>query len=170
MNKYILLLVLISGFLSGYLVGDYRGRDARESLERAVATGKTLASERETALVQLKAELDSISDKYHGELDTIRKDSASKASEWRRSGNSLNARINHTTARLAESDTRLKSLVAQREAASGSSKASLDQKIALLQKERAGLQQEIESNTCLRARVPHDVFDALNETNTGGKK
>jgi len=170
MNKFILLLVLISGFLSGYLIGDFRGSSSRESLKKAVETGKTLASERETAITQLNAELDGINDKHRRELETIQKNNASRVSEWRRTKASLDDNIKRSTAILNESDTRLKSLVARRDAASGTEKNNLDLEIARLQKERGDMQRDIEGNACLQARVPHSVFDALNETTAAGRK
>jgi chromosome segregation ATPase len=170
MNKYILLLVLISGFLSGYLIGDYRGSYARESLKMAVETGKVLVSEREATLTQLKAELDGIADKHQRELEVIRKDNANKAAEWRRTRNGLDDSIKRATAKLNESDIRLKSLVARRDGTSGSVRASLDLEIAHLQKERDNLKQEIEGNACLQTRLPHSVFEALNETKVAGIK
>ena len=170
MNKYILLLVLISGFLSGYLIGDFRGSSARESLKKAVETGNTLASEREAAITQLKTELDGIDDKHRRELETIQKNNASRVSEWRRTKASLDDNIKRSTAILNESDTRLKSLVARRDAASGTEKSNLDLEIARLQKEREVMQRDIEGSACLQARVPHSVFDALNETTAAGRK
>ena len=170
MRNFVLLLVLISGFLSGYLIGDYRGRDARESLKKAVETGNTLASERETSIARLKEELDTISDKQHRELETIRENNLSKAAEWRRAKGGLDDKIRHATAKLDESYTRLKTLISQRDGASASQKASFDLEIALLQKEREDLRREIEGSACLQARVPHSVSDALNVANIPGRK
>lgn len=163
MKNIVLLLVLISGFLSGYLIGDYRGKDARESLKKAVETGNQLDAERETAITQLKWELDGINDKHRRELESIRKQNDYKASEWHRAKDGLDDNIKRATAKLNESDTRLKSLIAQRDGSSGAGKAGLDQEISRLQKERDNIRQEIESTACLQARVPHSVFDALNE-------
>lgn len=170
MNKYILLLVLVSGFLSGYLVGDYRGRDARETLRMAAETGRTLDTERAAAIVKLKTELGDISDRHRHELESVRKENAAKVAEWRRTQNALRDQISLATAKISESDTRLKTLVEQRDAATGKEEASLNLEIAHLRKEREELRREIEGNTCLQTRVPHSVFDALNETNTGGGK
>jgi gas vesicle protein len=170
MRNFVLLLVLISGFLSGYLIGDYRGRDARESLKKAVETGNTLASEREIAIARLKEELDTINDKQNRELETIREDNLSKAAEWRRAKGSLDNRIRRATTKLDESYTRLKTLISQRDGASAPEKASLDLEIARLQKEREDLRREIEGSACLQARVPHSVSDALNVANIPGRK
>lgn len=170
MSKFILLLVLIAGFLSGYMIGDYRGKDARETLQKAAETGKTLDTERDAAIAQLKTELDGINDKRHRELEAIRKDNASKTAAWRRSQDTLDDQIKRSSSKLAESDTRLKTLVAQRDGATGAEKASLDLKIANLRKEREDLRRDIEGNACLQARVPHSVFDALNEAHAGGEK
>ena len=170
MRNLMLLLVLISGFLSGYLIGDYRGRDARESLKKAVETGNTLASEREISIARLKEELDTINDKQHRELETTREDNLSKAAKWRRAKGSLDDRIRRATTKLDESYTRLKTLISQRDGASASEKASLDLEIARLQKEREDLRREIEGNACLQARVPHSVSDALNGASIPGRR
>lgn len=170
MKNFILLLVLISGFLSGYFLGDYRGKDAREMLKKAIETGKTLDTERETTIAQLKTELDGINEKHRRELETIRKNSEARTAAWRHSKDGLNDKLKLATAKLAESDTRLKSLLARHDAATGTEQARLELEIARLQQERDDLRREIEGNACLQTRVPHSVFDALNETGAGGRK
>lgn len=170
MRNFVLLLVLVSGFLSGYLIGDYRNKDAREALQKAIETGKTLDSERETTIARLKTELDGINDKHHRELEAIRKNNESKMAEWRRAKDGLDNDIKRSTARLSESDSRLKSLAAQRDAASGADRTRLDLEIVRLRKARDDLRREIEGSECLQARVPHSVFDALNEANAAGSK
>jgi chromosome segregation ATPase len=168
MNKFILLLVLISGFLSGYLIGDYRSKNARETLKMAFETGKTLDSEQEAAIAQLRTQLDGINNKHQRELDTIRKENALKVAEWRRTKDTLDDKIKSANASIEESDTRLKALVAQRDGSSGTEEAGLNLEIARLRKERENLRREIEGNACLQARVPHSVFNALGDA--GGRK
>jgi hypothetical protein len=168
MNKYILLLVLISGVLSGYLIGDYRGKDARETLKNALATGRTLVAERETAIARLKTELDGINDKHRRELASIRKNNYAKIAKWQHIKDGLDDKINFTSAKLTASDNHLKMLSTLRDAASGAERSKLDLEIATLRKERDVLRREIESNACLKARVPNSVFEALNETNIAG--
>lgn len=170
MKNLILLLVLVSGFLSGYLIGDFRGKAARETLQKAIETGKALDADRETTIAELKTELDGINEKHHRELEAVRKNSASKAAEWRRTKNSLDDNIRLSTAKLVVSDAKLKSLIAQRDSASGTDNAKLDLEIERLRKERNELRREIEGNTCLQAQVPHGVFDALQVANAAGSK
>jgi peptidoglycan hydrolase CwlO-like protein len=170
MRNFVLLLVLVAGLLAGYFVGDYRGRDAREALKKAIETGKTLDSERETAISRLKTELEGINEKHQRELSAIRKQNDSKVAEWRRTKESLENAIKLTTAKLNASDGQLKSLVNQRDGATGTEKARLNLEIERLKKEQANLRQEIEGSACLQARVPHGVFDALNETIVAGTK
>jgi chromosome segregation ATPase len=170
MNRFILLLVLVSGFLSGYLIGDYRGKNARETLQKVVETEKTLDTERKSAIAKLQSDLSGLNDKHNKELEAIRKDNIVKVAEWRRTKEALDEKIKHSTDKLNESDARLKSLVAQRDGAAGKDEASLNLEIAHLRKEREDLRREIEGNTCLQARVPHSVFNALNETNTDRRK
>lgn len=170
MRNLTLLLVLVSGLLSGYLIGDFRGKDAREALQKAIETGKTLDADRETTIARLKTELDGINAKHHRELDAIRKISDAKAAEWRRTKDGLDDDIRLSTAKLAASDTRLKALTTRRDAASGADRARLDQEIERLRNERDELRREIEGSACLQARVPHGVFDALNVANAAGSK
>lgn len=170
MKNFTLLLVLVSGFLSGYLIGDYRGKAARETLQKAIETGKALDADRETAIAELKTELDGINERHRRELDAVRRTSASKAAEWRRTKNGLDDDIKLSAAKLVVSDAKLKSLITQRDGASGTDRAGLDLEIERLRKERDELHKEIEGNTCLQARVPHGVFDALQVAKAAGSK
>ncbi len=170
MKNLILLLVLVSGFLSGYLIGDYRGKAAREALQKAVETGKTLDADRETAIAKLKTELNGINEKHHRELEATRKISDAKVAGWRRTKNGLDDDIRLSAAKLVVSDAKLKSLIAQRDGASETGRAELDLEIERLRKERDELRKEIEGNTCLQARVPHGVFDALQVAKAAGSK
>ena len=170
MNKYILLLVLFSSLLAGYFIGDYRGKDAREALNKAIETGKTLESERETAITKLKTELEGINEKHQQEISAIRKDNDAKVAAWQRTKVGLENTIKLTTAKLAASDGQMKSLVSQSDGATGAEKARLDQEIERLKKEQLSLRQEIEGGACLQTRVPNSVFDALNEVIVAGAK
>jgi chromosome segregation ATPase len=170
MRNLTLLLVLVSGLLAGYLIGDYRGKNAREALNKAIETGKTLDAEREAILASLKAELDTINDRHHRELETMRSENASRMAAWRRSRNDLDSAINNSSAQLAESDSKLKALISQHEHASAPDKARLAAEIEQLRKEQEVLRREIDASACLQARVPHSVFEALNETVTMRKQ
>lgn len=168
MKNLTLLLVLVSGLLAGYLVGDYRGRQAREALQQAIETGKTLDIERQTALSQLKRELDGINATHQQELDAIRHRSATREAAWHRARSELGEQAKRSEAQLAATDARLETLIARRNTATGNEKASLDQQIVRLQQERDELRSEIEGQTCLQTRVPHAVAEALNETGANG--
>jgi len=168
MKNIVLLLVLFSGLLAGYFVGDFRGKDAREALTKAIETGKTLESERETAISKLQTELDGINEKHQREIAAIRKDNDAKVAEWRRTKVGLENTIKLTTAKLAASDDQMKSLVSQRDVATGAEKTRLNMEIERLKKEQASLRQDIEGGTCLQAKAPHSVFDALNGSTVAG--
>lgn len=170
MRNLTLLLVLVSGLLAGYLIGDYRGKAAREALHKAIETGKALDSEREAAITRLKSELDGIDAKHHRELEALRKSSDLKAAAWRHAKDGLDKNIRRSAATLAASDGKLQSLVAQRDAAAGADQARLELEIGRLRKERDELRREIEGSACLQARVPHSVFDALSEANAAGRQ
>jgi DNA repair exonuclease SbcCD ATPase subunit len=165
MKNFTLLLILVSGLLAGYMIGDYRGKDARESLQKAIETGKNLDTERAATLAKLKTELDDINDLHRRKLEAIRKDNESRMAAWRRTKSGLDDKIKHSTAKLAEFDNRLKTLAALRDAASGAETDQLNLQIERLRKEREDLRRKIEGNACLQTRVPQSVFDALNETN-----
>ena len=168
MRNFILLLVLCSGFLSGYLVGDYRGKNARDALQRAMETGKTLDAERETTISRLKTELDSINETHRQELEAIRKENNSRIALWRRSKGGLNEQIRRSSVDLYLANTRMASLTSQRSVANGADATRLDMEIGRLRKERDNLRSEIDGNTCLQTPIPESVFEALNETNTQG--
>ncbi len=167
MKNITLLLVLISGLLAGYLIGDYRGKEARAALDQAVRTGKSLDTEREASIARLKAELDGIDEKHHQELAALQQDNEARAAAWRHSRDKLNDQLKRATGKLAESDTQLKTLSTQRDAASGDEKAKLELDIQHLKQEQTKLRREIESNACLQAQVPQSVFDALQLANAG---
>lgn len=169
MKNFVLLLVLVSGFLSGYLIGDYRGKNAREALQKAIETGNSLDAERETAISRLKTELDGVNETHRRELEAIRKESESRIALWRRSKSSVNEQIKRSSADLASTDTRISTLIAQREGATGGDAAHLDLEIERLRKERELLRRVVDGNTCLQTQIPHSVFEALNEADIPGR-
>ena len=164
MKNLILLLVLVSGLLAGYLVGDYRGRDAREALGKAIEAGKALDAERMTTISRLKTELEGIDEEHRRSLAAIRADNDTRVARWRNTKSNLADAMKRATATLAESDDRLESLAIQRDSASGADKARIAQEIAHLRTEQENLRQESTGNACLQARAPRSVFEALNET------
>jgi chromosome segregation ATPase len=165
MRNFTLLLVLISGLLSGYLVGNYRGRNAREALQKAVETGKTIEAERETAISKLKMELNDINAAHRRELEAMRKENDSRIAIWRHNQSSLDEQIKRATANLAAADTRLSRLIIQRNGASAADASTLDPAIERVRAERDRLRREIDGNTCLHTPVPDSVFEAFNATN-----
>ncbi|BCK87296.1 hypothetical protein MIZ01_1068 [Sideroxyarcus emersonii] len=168
MKNLTLLLVLVSGLLAGYQIGDYRGKHAREALQQAIETGKSLDLERRTALTRLEHQLDDINANHRQQLEAIRRNSANREAAWHRARNELGEQATRSKAQLAATDSRLEALTARRNSATGDEQASLDQQIARLQQERNELRSEIEGNACLQTRVPHGVAEALNETAANG--
>ena len=170
MKNLTLLLVLTSGLLAGYMIGDYRGKDARESMQKVIATGKTLATAREETIAQLKTELNGINEKHLRELAAIRKDYEVKTITWRRSKAALRQDIKRSNARFSENESRLQSLAMQRDSASETDRARLEAEIARLKKQQAELRDQIEGNACLQVQVPHKVYEALNGAAADGSK
>lgn len=161
MRNLLLLLVLISGLLAGYLIGDYRGKAARVALEKAIETGKTLDSTRQAAIAKLETELRSIDEKHRQELDASRQEYDSKAAEWQREKAGLGEKIRRLSAKRAENDAQLKALNEKLGSASGAEKEKLEQEIERLRMERESLTQQIEGNACLKVPVPQSVHEAL---------
>lgn len=170
MKNFLLLSVLVSGLLAGYLVGDYRGKNAREALGKAIEAGKALEAERLATISRLKTELEGIDEEHRRNLAAIRADNDAKVARWRNTKSNLADSMKRATVAFAESDDRLKSLAIQRDNASGADKARLEQEIARLRTEREFLRQESTGNACLQARAPRSVFEALNETKIAESK
>lgn len=164
MRNLILLLVLISGALAGYFVGDYRGKEARKALELAIETGKTLESERQATLTKLKTELDGINEKHQQELDTSRKEYATKEAEWQSIKSGLNGTISNLKEKRDKDMSELKHLLEQLDGATGPERAALEQKIAALRRELDGVKLKLDSNLCLDMPVPSKIIDLLNGT------
>jgi hypothetical protein len=93
MRNITLLLLLTSGLLAGYLIGDYRGKDVRAAQEKAIATGKMLEQEHQAVISRLKTELDIINKKHDRELEKLRKNNAGKTAEWLRTKQGLDDKI-----------------------------------------------------------------------------
>lgn len=170
MKNFLLLLVLISGLVAGYFVGDYRGKAAREALDKMVATEKKLNEELQAAVSKLQTDLDDIGKQHQQEIAALRKSNDSKVAEWRRTKAGLEETIRKNNAKLAEADDQIKIKEKERDAASGEEKAKLNQEIASLKKEREVLVQQNNSTSCLQSRIPQSVFDALKDTNAAGRK
>lgn len=170
MDKFILLLVLVCGFLAGYLIGDYRGGSARETLKEVENTGKVLDTEREATIAKLNQELEGINSKHRHELDALRKHSTAKSAAWRNAKDELEDQIKLGRTRLAELEYKLQSIISKRANAPSAELPRMDAEIEDLLKQREALQTEIKSNSCLQTQVPDTVVNALTEANTAGKK
>lgn len=162
MRNLLLLLILISGLLAGYLIGDYRGKEARKALELAIETGKKLETERLDTIAKLEAELNGIHAKYKQQLDALNKEYAAKETEWRKTKAELDTKIRHLKAESAKIDAKLKGLVLQLSNATGPERDALLREIASLQQELANIQIEIDGNQCLKTRIPGNVIKLLN--------
>lgn len=154
-------MVLVAGLVSGYFVGDYRSKDAREALERAIVTGKTIEQERLATIAALNADLKAASEKYTRDIDAIRKDYEAKSIEWQRVKAGLNETINRQRTSLANLNTKVAELMEKSGASTGAEKEKLEHEIARLRKERAELEREMNGNVCLETQVPRSVHKAL---------
>lgn len=163
MKNLLLLLVLVCGLAAGYFVGDYRGKEARLALEKAIETGRTVEREREAALLALKKELDEINTKYRHDLDASRQDYAARSAEWERAKAGLDETIRRQSDKLAAANRNIEQLTSRLGASSGPERERLEQEIARLRKQSAELQRELEGNRCLKTAVPRSVLEALDQ-------
>lgn len=161
MRNLVLLLMLVCGLVTGYFIGDYRGKDARKALEKAVETGKALERDREAAIVALKKDLDDINAKHERDIELSRKDFEARRAEWGRAKVGLDATIKRQTGKLAEANRNIDDLATKLGGSVGAEKERLEQEIARLRKSRDDLQREVEGNRCLKTQIPRSVVDAL---------
>lgn len=172
MRNLLLLLILISGLVAGYFIGDYRGKEARKALQEAIDKGNQAKAEQQKAILQLETQLRGIGETHQQELEKIRNDYDSKSAEWQREKARLNEKISRLNAQRSVNETKLKTLNEQLINASGPEKERLQREIELLRIRQIELSQQIEGNACLNVRVPQSVHDALSlkMTNAIGEK
>ena len=161
MRNLLLLLILISGLVAGYFIGDYRGKSARQALEAAIKTGEKLDTERRDAIAKLEMELRSIDAKHRLALEESRKEYDSKAAEWQREKAGLDDKIRRLNVKRVANDAELKILNEKLGSASGAEKERLEREIERLRITQGLLAQQIEGNACLKIQVPQSVHDAL---------
>jgi DNA repair exonuclease SbcCD ATPase subunit len=161
MRNLLLLLILLAGGLAGYLIGDYRGKAAREALQEAVDKGNLALTEQKKAMLQLETRLRDIGDTHQQELEKIRTDYDAKSAEWRREKAGLTEKINKLRSVYAEKAAELERLIGQLDGVTGTAREALESKIERLQTELGLISLQIEGNACLGVRVPQSVHDAL---------
>lgn len=169
MKSLVLILILISGAVSGYFLGDYRGRESRIALEKAIETGKILLGEREASLVLLKRDLAAIDGKYQREMAQLGLDYEKKTAEWEQAKSTLDSTISTQNKKLAELNGDLAKLLVAAGAASGSDKKQVEKKIETLTQTIAALRGNLDGNICLKTPVPRDVLAALGQTDAGSQ-
>ena len=170
MRNTVPLLVLISGFISGYFIGDYRGEAARLALENATKTGQSLEHELHAANTSLKNDLDALNARYKRDIEKLNGEYYAKSVEWQRIKMGLDDTISRQNSKLAELNSALNELVVRLGGASGVEKVALEQKIALIKKDIDELLREINGNACLEQQVPHSVLDTLSGANQVGSR
>lgn len=170
MKNILLLLVLVSGLVAGYFVGDYRGKEARRALEDAVRMGQSIDRELRDSNASLKADLSGVNSRHAEELERLHAEYASKSAEWQRVRQGLDGTIRYQNAKLAAHNRMLDELLEKLGSTGDAERAAVEQKIALLRKDIDGLLQEINGNTCLKTAVPHVVIDTLNGPRQIGSK
>jgi chromosome segregation ATPase len=168
LRNIILLLILISGLATGYFIGDYRGKAAREALEKTVKAGQSLDDELHTANATLKAELISVNEKHSKEMERLRTEYSKNSADWQRTRGTLDETIKRQNSRLAELNGALGELIVRLGRTDGAEKVQLEQKIAMLRQDIDALLRELNGNVCLKARVPGKVVETLNGTNQTG--
>lgn len=162
MRNLLLLLILVSGLLAGYLIGDFRGKEARKALELAIEKGKILDKERLTTIAKLEADLSDTHAKYKQQIDALNKVYDGKETKWRETVAGLEATIGRLKAKRTAIETELKELIEQLNSATGEKKEAVAKRIETLKKMLAEIQVEIDGNQCFKTPVPGNVVDLLN--------
>lgn len=170
MKNFVRLLMLVSGLLAGYFVGDYRGSETRRALEEAVRMGQSLDRELQESHATLQAELSGVSRRHAEELASLRTEYARKSAEWQQTRQGLDATIHYQSTKLAAHNRMLDELLEQLGSTDGAERAGVEQKIAILRSDIDGLLRELNGNACLKTAVPHSVLDSLNGTRQMGSK
>lgn len=167
MKSILLILVLISGVISGYFIGDYRGKASRIALAKAIEAGQVALKEREASLVLLKRDLETVNVKYKEDLAKLGVDYEKRTAEWERTKSTLDDTISTQNKKLAELNGDLAQLLVSVGAATGSDKKQIEKKIEFLTKTIASLRGNLDANLCLKMPVPHEVLVALGQSGTG---
>lgn len=170
MKTITLFMILLSGLVSGYFIGDYRGRHARIALENTIKAGTAADRELQNAKENLQAELAEVNHRQQRELEMLRADHSAKSAEWARVREGLNDTVRRQHKKLAELDGVLAELVAKLGGSAGAEKRLLEQNIALLKRDIDALVREVNGNTCLDKPVPYSVVNALNGSLQRGSK
>jgi chromosome segregation ATPase len=166
-KNLVLILVLVAGLVAGYFVGDYRGREARLALAKAIEAGKAAEGERDAAIAALRRDLAAVDETYKADIEASRRDYAAKSDAWRATKVRLDEALQRQNARLAELDGNVDALARKLAGATGAERQQLEARLARLRQDRAGLQREVEGGACLRTTVPRGVIEALDATTRG---
>lgn len=161
-RNIVLLMVLVTGLVAGYFIGDYRGREAREALEKTIATGQSVDDELRTANATLKAELEGVNGKHAQDIERLRAEYGENSAEWQHTKSGLDGTIRLQNARLVALNGALGELIAQLGRSHGAEKVQLEQKIAILKNDIDLLLREVNGNACLKTQVPDSVIETLN--------
>ena len=167
-RNIVLLLVLVTGLVAGYFIGDYRGRAAREALQKTIATGQSIDDELRTANASLKAELERVNGRHAQDIERLRAEYSENSVEWQQTKRGLDGTIRLQHARLVALNRSLDELIAQLGRSHGAEKAQLEQKIAILRNDIDFLLREANGNACLQTQVPNSVIETLNGTDKAG--
>jgi predicted nucleic acid-binding Zn-ribbon protein len=163
------LLVIVLSIAGGYFIGDYRGKEARKALERAMETGKAVVREREATIAALRKDLDAINGKYDRDIDAMRHDYTARTAAWEREKSALDETIGRMKTDL---DERKRNIAGLKEKLAKSTddaeKKGLEQEVARQEHIIADLERRVDGNVCLQIQVPRSVLDALGEADGRG--
>lgn len=162
------VLIIISCLVTGYVIGDYRGSQAREALQQTIVKGQAVERELQQANAELKGELAVVEEGYRQDMDKLRGEYTRASAEWQRTRQGLDGALKLQKAKLAELNGGLDELIARLGGAEGAEKVLLEQKVAILRSDIERLLREVNGNSCLQTRVPTSVVETLNGTSSRG--
>lgn len=169
-KNIVMLIVLVCALVTGYFIGDYRGREARRALEEAARMGQDIDRELREANASLNSDLNGVNARHAQEMQKLHEEYASQSAEWHGVKQGLTGTIRQQNAQLAEHNRMLDELLARLGRADGAEKVAMEQKVAMLRQDIDTLLRELNGNTCLRTPVPQAVIDTLNGPRQLGSK
>jgi multidrug resistance efflux pump len=170
LKSILLSLAIVISLVAGYFIGDYRGKSAREILEKDIAMGKAIEKQRNAEITSLKTELNNIKKNYDRDIKTIREDYEQRSADWERTKSGLSTTIQKQENELNKANMRITQLKGDIAKLPLGKRAELEREIAQLEKQRNQLQRQIEGNRCLKIQVPQSAIDSLSSTQKESKQ
>ncbi len=162
MQNILLAAVLIAGLITGYFVGNYRGKSAQETLMQAITKGESLNKILTEANTNLKRDLIDIENKRKFELEENRKKFEVRNAEWLADKANLKEKIKTLRGELNDSGQKIDNLRTQLASAPTiEDKNRLEYELEQEKKKYQDVKIKFEGEKCREVLVPQSVLDIL---------